>query len=356
VTDYKKTLNLPETDFPMQANLARREPEMLARWERDNLYAKVQQATTDRPRFWFVDGPPYANGLIHLGHAVNKTLKDMVVKTARLDGYHAPFVPGWDCHGLPIELQVEKKFGKVGDKLDARAFREKGREYAAEQIDRQRVDFKRLGVLADWERPYLTMNPAFEAEQLRCLAQIVERGHVVRGFKPVHWCLDCGSSLAEAEVEYEDKKSPAIDVRFLAADPGDLAQRFALPSPPAPLPQAGEGTIWVVIWTTTPWTLPANQAIAVHPELEYVLADFGAQGHLVLAEGLLEAVAARVGARPTVLARVKGTMLEGAQARHPFADRNVPVVLGTHVTLEAGTGLVHTAPAHGADDYAVGQH
>ncbi|HZP13688.1 MAG TPA: isoleucine--tRNA ligase [Nevskiaceae bacterium] len=366
MTDYKKTLNLPETAFPMQANLAKREPEMLARWEKESLYAKVQEATKSRPQFWFVDGPPYANGAIHLGHAVNKTLKDMVVKTAVLDGFHAPFVPGWDCHGLPIELQVEKKFGKVGEKIDAPTFRQKGREYAEEQIDKQRVDFKRLGVLADWEHPYKTMHPAFEAEQLRCLAQIVERGHIVRGFKPVHWCLDCGSSLAEAEVEYEDKKSPAIDVKFAAADEEDLLKRFA-PSPGAarhPLPshgdslrsQAGEGNISFVIWTTTPWTLPANQAISAHPEFDYVLADLGEQGRVVVAEGLLEAVAKRAGATPKVLATVKGSMLEGARAKHPFADRTVPIVLGTHVTLDAGTGLVHTAPAHGADDYIVGQN
>ncbi len=356
MTDYKKTLNLPETSFPMQANLAKREPEALARWEDKKLYAQIQDVTKARPRFWFVDGPPYANGDIHIGHCVNKTLKDVVVKSARLEGFDAPFVPGWDCHGLPIEQQVEKKFGKVGDKLDAAAFRAKCREYATEQVSRQRTSFKRLGILADWERPYLTMHPAFEAEQLRCLAQIVENGHVVRGFKPVHWCLDCGSSLAEAEVEYEDKKSPAIDVKFAAVDPADLAQRFALPSPPAPLPRAGEGSISFVIWTTTPWTLPANQAIAAHPELDYVLAELGEHGRVVVAEGLLEAVAARVGARATVLAKAKGTMLEGAKAQHPFADRQVPIVLATHVTLDAGTGLVHTAPAHGVEDYTVGLH
>jgi isoleucyl-tRNA synthetase len=346
VTDYKKTLNLPETDFPMQASLAKREPEMLARWEKDRLYDMVQRDTQGRPQFWFVDGPPYANGTIHLGHSVNKTLKDVVVKAARLDGHHAPFTPGWDCHGLPIELQVEKKHGKVGDKLDAKAFRQKCREYASEQIDKQRVDFKRLGVLADWDHPYQTMSPAFEAEQLRCLAQIVDKGHVVRGFKPVHWCLDCGSSLAEAEVEYEDKTSAAIDVKFVAADATDLAHRFNT--------KDASGAAFV-IWTTTPWTLPANQAISAHPEFDYVLADLG-EHRIIVAEGLLEAVAARVKATPNVLARTKGTMLEGAKAQHPFADRQVPIVLGTHVTLDAGTGLVHTAPAHGTDDYNVGQN
>ncbi|MDR3418209.1 MAG: isoleucine--tRNA ligase [Nevskia sp.] len=344
--DYKKTLNLPQTAFPMQANLAQREPQMLARWETENLYAQVQAASRGRPCYWFVDGPPYANGDIHLGHAVNKTLKDIVVKAARLDGYDAAFVPGWDCHGLPIEQQVEKKHGKVGAKLDAAQFRAKCREYAMEQVERQKRDFRRLGVLADWDRPYLTMNPAFEAEQLRVLARIVENGHVVRGFKPVHWCLDCGSSLAEAEVEYEDKESLAIDVRFMAADPADLNRRFGLD---------GAAPAGLVIWTTTPWTLPANQAICVHPELEYVLAEMGAHGHLVLAEGLLEATAQRYGVESKVLGRAKGAALEGVKAEHPFAGRQVPVILGEHVTLEAGTGLVHTAPAHGVDDYVVGQ-
>ena len=345
MTDYKKTLNLPETPFPMQANLASREPERLKRWESENLYANVQAETAGRQEYWFIDGPPYANGDIHIGHAINKVLKDIVVKSARLAGHQAAFVPGWDCHGLPIELQVEKKFGKVGDKLDAKAFREKCREYANEQIDRQRVDFKRLGVLADWEKPYLTMAPAFEADQLRALAKIVGNGHVIRGFKPVHWCLDCGSSLAEAEVEYADKESAAIDVKFMAADPAELSRRFGLKdAAPAAL----------VIWTTTPWTLPGNQAITVHADLEYVLADFGSLGRMVVAEGLLPAVAARMAMQAGVLGRAKGQALEGLLAQHPFAGRSVPVILGQHVTLETGTGLVHTAPGHGVEDYQVG--
>ncbi|WP_366516795.1 isoleucine--tRNA ligase [Solimonas aquatica] len=330
----------------MQANLAKREPEMLARWQQEDLYAQVQQACAGRQKFWFVDGPPYANGDIHIGHAVNKTLKDMVVKSARLDGHDAAFVPGWDCHGLPIELQVEKKHGKVGEKLDARTFREKCREYASEQVGRQREDFKRLGVLADWDQPYLTMLPAFEAEQLRVLARIVDNGHVVRGFKPVHWCLDCGSSLAEAEVEYQDKQSTAVDVKFAAADAADLARRFAVTQ------AAGAG---FVIWTTTPWTLPANQAVAAGAELVYALADFGDKGLLVVAAELVEALAKRYGVSAQVLATAPGSALEGARAQHPFADRTVPVILGAHVTLEAGTGLVHTAPAHGVDDYNVGR-
>ncbi len=346
MTDYKKTLNLPDTKFPMQANLAQREPEMLARWEKEQLYAAVQTATAGKPAYWFVDGPPYANGDIHIGHAVNKVLKDIVVKAARLAGHHAPFIPGWDCHGLPIELQVEKKHGKIGEKLDPKTFRQKCREYAQEQIERQRLDFKRLGVLADWERPYLTMDRAYEAEQLRALAKIVEHGHVVAGAKPVHWCLDCGSSLAEAEVEYQDRKSPAIDVRFRAVDPVAVGKLFGVKT---------TGDISFVIWTTTPWTLPANQAITVHTDFEYVLAEINGE-KLVLAEGLLESVAKRLGHAATILGTTsKGESLQGQRAQHPFAERSVPIILGEHVTLDAGTGLVHTAPAHGLDDYVVGQ-
>jgi len=341
---YKDSIHLPQTEFPMQAKLAEREPQALARWEAQQTYAAVMKAGEGLPEFRFVDGPPYANGDIHIGHAVNKVLKDMVVKAARLDGYQAPFVPGWDCHGLPIELQVEKKFGKVGEKLSAAEFRAKCREYAAEQVDRQRVDFKRLGILGDWERPYLTMQPGFEAEQLRVLSRICANGHVVRGFKPVHWCLDCGSSLAEAEVEYQDKQSAAIDVAFATADAGDLGQRFGV---------EGKGAAFV-IWTTTPWTLPANQAISVNAELDYALVQLG-ERRLVLAAGLVDAVCKRLGGEGQVLATVKGKALEGAKAQHPFAERVVPIICGEHVTLDAGTGLVHTAPAHGVEDYGVGK-
>lgn len=342
--DYRKTLNLPRTEFAMQANLAAREPERLARWQAEHLYQQVQAASAGRKPYRLVDGPPYANGDIHIGHAVNKVLKDIAVKAARLDGFQAPFVPGWDCHGLPIELQVEKQFGKVGEKQDAATFRQRCREYAQAQIERQRQDFRRLGVLADWDRPYLTMNPRFEAEQLRVLARIVENGHVVRGFKPVHWCLDCHSSLAEAEVEYLDKTSPAIDVAFAVIDSEELGRRFAVAAVAADC----------VIWTTTPWTLPANQAIAVHPEIEYALVEGGGR-RLVLAAGLIDAAAARYDFPLRVLGTAKGAALEGLRARHPFADREVPIILGEHVTLEAGTGLVHTAPAHGLEDYTVGQ-
>ncbi|MCI0750191.1 MAG: class I tRNA ligase family protein, partial [Nevskiales bacterium] len=352
MTDYKHTLNLPETKFPMQADLARREPEILARWEAEQLYTQVQHASAERPVYWLVDGPPYANGDIHIGHAVNKVLKDIVVKAARLSGHRAPFIPGWDCHGLPIELQVEKKHGKVGDAIDARTFRDKCRAFAQEQIERQRLDFKRLGILADWERPYLTMSPAYEAEQLRVLADIIERGHVVRGAKPVHWCLDCGSSLAEAEVEYQDKSSTAVDVAFAVADPSELARRFGSF-------QEGPADARFVIWTTTPWTLPANQAIAVHPDLEYVLLEHPQHGGLVVAEKLAGECARRYGIGEAHIrkgaAPLTGKQLAGLKARHPFIARQVPVVLAEHVTLEAGTGLVHTAPAHGLEDFAVAQ-
>lgn len=345
--DYKATLNLPETPFPMQANLARREPEMLARWQQADLYAQVQADTAHLPAYVFVDGPPYANGDIHIGHAVNKVLKDMVVKSARLNGHRAPFVPGWDCHGLPIELQVEKKFGKVNDKLDAKAFREKCREYANEQVAKQREDFKRLGVLADWDKPYLTMQPAFEAEQLRCLAKIIERGHVVRGFKPVHWCLDCGSSLAEAEVEYEDKKSKSIYVRFRVNPVGGHLTGLSQ--------QAATLNASLLIWTTTPWTLPANWAVSVHPGIEYSLIKCEANGrqeYLVIASELVGKVAQAIGFNAQQeIARCRGEQLYRMTALHPFADRVVPVIFGDHVTLDAGTGLVHTAPAHGQDDY-----
>jgi isoleucyl-tRNA synthetase len=345
--DYKHTILLPKTDFPMQGQLAKREPEMLKRWFAEGLYEKVMAASKGREAFWFVDGPPYANGDIHIGHAVNKVLKDIVVKSARLDGKSAAFVPGWDCHGLPIELQVEKKHGKVGEKLDAKAFREKCREYAKEQIDRQREDFKRLGVLADWDHPYVTMDPKFEAEQLRVLARIVDNGHVVRGFKPVHWCLDCGSSLAEAEVEYADKQSNAIYVKFSNVDAAALASAFGVEADKV------QGASFV-IWTTTPWTLPANQAIAVNADFEYALAETPSGERLVLARERIDAIAVELKALLTVVATTGGKKLEGLKARHPFAGREVPVILGDHVTQDSGTGMVHTAPAHGADDYQVG--
>ena len=350
--DYKTTINLPNTDFPMKADLARREPEFVEAWQRNDIYGKLRQKFAGRPKFVLLDGPPYANGVIHIGHAVNKILKDIIVKSHSLDGYDSPYVPGWDCHGLPIEQQVEKKHGRVGQKLDANAFRKACREFATSQVEAQRVDFQRLGVIGDWNNPYLTMAARYEAEQLRAFAAIIRRGHLVRGFKPVHWCLDCRSSLAEAEVEYEEHTSPSVDVRFRIVDPLDAARRFKLTSSDL----AGAS---IAIWTTTPWTLPANQAVSLHPMLDYVLVEFARPSgveQIVVAEGLATAVASRIGATASrVLATTNGAALEGLRLEHPFYEREVPVILGGHVTLETGTGAVHTAPGHGADDYEMGR-
>jgi len=351
VVDKKYPINLPHTEFPMKADLANREPAMLAAWQRSGLYSKIRAAAQGRPRYVLVDGPPYANGVIHLGHAVNKILKDIIVKSRTLDGYDAPYIPGWDCHGLPIEMQVEKKFGRVGHKLDAKAFRAACRDYALAQVGAQRSDFERLGVLGDWDHPYLTMMPQFEADQLRAFGGIVKNGHVYKGFKPVHWCLNCRSALAEAEVEYEEKTSPSIYVRFAVADPADLARRLGIETADVPAS--------IAIWTTTPWTLPANLAVAVHPQFQYAIVDFDAGAgveRVVLASERLEAVMQTLGVGSwTVLAEVAGDALEHLQLEHPFYERRVPVVLGEHVTLEAGTGAVHTAPGHGLDDYIVGR-
>ncbi len=352
MADYKDTLNLPQTAFPMRANLAQREPEAVRRWTEQGLYRRLREARAGRPRFVLHDGPPYANGDIHIGHAVNKVLKDIIVKARTLSGLDAPYVPGWDCHGLPIELQVEKQVGKPGERVDAAAFRQAARAYAREQVERQRADFVRLGVLGDWDNPYLTMDFAVEADIIRALGRIVANGHLDRGYKPVHWCTDCGSALAEAEVEYEDRTSPAIDVRFRVVDePGFLA-RVGLEG------DAGEGPVSVPIWTTTPWTLPANQAVALNADLEYVLAQVttvAGPERLLLAEGLLEASLARYGVEGhQPLAFVRGAAIEGVALRHPFYDRQVPVILGEHVTLDAGTGAVHTAPGHGQEDFVVG--
>jgi len=354
VTDYKSTLNLPKTGFPMKANLANREPEMLKRWENMGLYHKIREAFAGRPQFILHDGPPYANGEIHIGHAVNKVLKDIIVKSHTLDGMDSPYVPGWDCHGLPIELQVEKKVGKPGGKVTAAQFRVACREYAGKQIDRQRTDFKRLGVVGDWENPYLTMAFQTEADIVRALGRIVENGHVHKGSKPVHWCTDCRSALAEAEVEYKDKESFAIDVRFEVLDPETLMARcHSVPG------GHGDGPLSVVIWTTTPWTLPANQAVALNPTLDYVVVQADGprgQGRLMVAEGMLKDSMLRWGIEEyKVIAYGRGDAFEGLKLKHCFYDRTVPVILGEHVTLEAGTGAVHTAPGHGLDDYIVGQ-
>ena len=353
MTDYKATLNLPRTAFPMRANLAEREPEALKRWAAEDLYARIRAARAGAPRYILHDGPPYANGEIHIGHAVNKVLKDIIVKARTLGGFDAPYVPGWDCHGLPIELMVEQRIGTPGTRADPRAFRSTCRDYARTQVEKQRADFQRLGVLGDWERPYLTMDFKVEADIIRAFGRIVAAGYLHRGFKPVHWCCDCGSALAEAEVEYQDRDSPAIDVRFrVLEDAALMARCHHVPEHP------GRGPISIVIWTTTPWTLPANQAVAVHPEVEYAVVQCeGPHGpeRLVLAEALIKDTLYRSGIEDyRVVAYGRGRDLEDVRLQHPFYAREVPVILAEHVTLEAGTGAVHTAPGHGQEDYVVG--
>jgi isoleucyl-tRNA synthetase len=349
MADYKSTLNLPQTGFPMKANLANREPEMLKAWQDMGLYRRLRQARQGAPKFILHDGPPYANGEIHIGHTVNKVLKDIIVKARSMDGKDAPYVPGWDCHGLPIELQVEKKVGKAGVKVDAQTFRQACRRYAAEQVAKQREGFIRLGVLGDWERPYLTMDYRFEADIVRALGRLIANGHLHKGSKPVHWCTDCGSALAEAEVEYEDKTSPAIDVRFAVQEEQALLARCEHPGE-----HAGHGPVSVPIWTTTPWTLPANHGVAVNPDLEYVVVQAGGE-RLLLAEALMKPAMGRYGIEDyRVVATCFGRDLEGLKLQHPFYGREVAVILGDHVTTESGTGAVHTAPGHGQEDYAVG--
>jgi len=339
MSDYKTTLNLPATDFPMKANLANREGGFLKTWQDQDLYQQIRHKFKGKPLFVLHDGPPYANGDIHIGHAVNKVLKDVIVKSKTLSGFDAPYVPGWDCHGLPIEHMVEKKKGKVGHKITADEFRAACRVYADKQIEKQKVDFKRLGILGDWDNPYLTKNFKYEADIVRSLGKIVKNGHLAKGYKPVHWCTECSSALAEAEVEYKDKGSDTVDVAFKV-----MGEFFKLDKP-----------VSVVIWTTTPWTLPANEAVALNPELDYALVDIGEQ-YFILAEDLLESALERFGLKASnKLDKVyKGSELEGIMLKHPFYDKQVPIILGEHVTTEAGTGAVHTAPAHGQDDYVVG--
>lgn len=347
MSDYKNTLNLPETGFPMRGDLAKREPGMLQRWYEQDLYGIIRTAKKGKRTFILHDGPPYANGSIHIGHSVNKILKDIIIKSKGMAGFDSPYVPGWDCHGLPIELKVEQLYGKPGEKLTAAEFRQKCREYAAEQVEGQKKDFIRLGVLGDWDRPYLTMDFKTEANIIRALGKIISNGHLLKGAKPVHWCTDCGSSLAEAEVEYYDKTSPSIDVSFHAADAAAVAAKFGV--------SHFNGAISLVIWTTTPWTLPANRAISLHPDFTYQLVQVDGQC-LILAAELVESVMKRAGITEwTVLGSCKGADLELLRFKHPFMDFDVPAILGEHVTLDAGTGAVHTAPGHGPDDFVIGQ-
>ncbi|WIT10681.1 isoleucine--tRNA ligase [Paucibacter sediminis] len=344
-TDYRATLNLPDTPFPMRGDLPKREPGWVKEWEEQGVYKKLRDARCGAPKFVLHDGPPYANGQIHMGHAVNKILKDMIVKARQLEGYDAAYIPGWDCHGLPIENQIEKTYGRGLPRDEVQA---KSRAYATEQIDQQRADFKRLGVLGDWDRPYRTMDFKNEAGEIRVLKRLFERGFVYRGLKPVYWCFDCGSSLAEFEIEYADKQSPAVDVAFLAAEPAKLAAAFDLPALSKPA--------YTVIWTTTPWTIPANQALNLNPELSYALVDT-AQGIYLVAEALVEKCLARWQLEGQVLATTPGKRLELLKFKHPLAhvdagfDRESPVYLADYATADDGTGVVHSAPAYGLDDF-----
>lgn len=347
--DYKDSLNLPDTPFPMRGDLAKREPGWIAQWEENKVYAAIRQASADRPKFILHDGPPYANGDIHMGHAVNKTLKDIIVKSRNMAGFDAQYVPGWDCHGMPIEVQIEKKYGK---NLPVAEVQAKARAYAMEQINSQRKDFKRLGVLADWERPYLTMNFSNEADELRVLSKIMQKGFVFRGLKPVNWCFDCGSALAEAEVEYADRSDPSVHVAFPFAQKDKLAAAFDVAS-------VDDGAI--VIWTTTPWTIPANQALNVHPEINYALVKLDSPratgSMLIVAEDLVKSCLEQWGLSGQVLATAPGEALSLIEFDHPLAkvdagyQRRSPVYLGDYVTLDSGTGVVHSAPAYGIEDF-----
>ena len=351
MSDYKPTLNLPKTDFPMRGDLAKREPAMLKQWQDMDLYKKVREVSKGRKSFILHDGPPYANGSIHIGHAVNKILKDIIVKSKTVSGFDAPYIPGWDCHGLPIEHKVEQLIGKAGTKVSYKEFRAKCREYAYTQIEAQKKDFIRLGVMGDWKKPYLTMNFQTEANIVRALGKIAENGHLVKGFKPVYWSVVGGSALAEAEVEYQDKTSLSLDVRYAPQDEAVLLAKFTNVE--------GEGKVSVVIWTTTPWTLPASQAVSVHPEFNYALVevDMGlGKERLVVAEDMVESLMVRYGVSDfRIVGRTVGAELKGTVLNHPFLERDIPVILGEHVTTEAGTGCVHTAPDHGVDDFNVGR-
>jgi isoleucyl-tRNA synthetase len=339
--EYKDTLNLPLTNFPMKGNLPQREPEMLKKWAQDDLYTNIEEVGKGKPQYILHDGPPYANGHIHIGHALNKILKDIVLKSKRMSGFDAPYIPGWDCHGLPIELQVEKNLGSKKHEISKLEMRKLCREYAAKFVAIQREEFERLGVFGEWDNPYLTMKESYEGAIARELARFAENGGLYKGKKPVHWCSSCGTALAEAEVEYADHKSPSVFVKF------------ALKEELAAVPELAGNKASVVIWTTTPWTLPANLAIALHPELEYVALDVNGD-ILIVADGLKESFLKEIGAEGNVVAKFPSTVLERKLARHPFYDRDSVILLGEHVTLEAGTGAVHTAPGHGQEDYELG--
>ena len=344
MTDYKATLNLPHTNFPMKASLAQREPEMLKAWQDSDVYGQIRAARKGREKFILHDGPPYANGDIHIGHAVNKILKDIIIKSRTMSGFDSPYVPGWDCHGLPIEHNVEKKIGKAGTKVDHKTFRNKCREYAAKQVEGQKKDFIRMGVFGEWENPYLTMNFQFEADIIRALGKIVANGHLDRGFKPVYWSVVGASALAEAEVEYQDKISYSIYVKYRAVDQSGTEKLMSA---------SGSGELKVVIWTTTPWTLPSSQAVSLNADLDYVVLQLNGE-RLIVAEALVESVLKAAALEAEVVGRCKGSDLAGMLLDHPFYNKQLPIILGDHVTTDAGTGCVHTAPDHGVEDFNVG--
>ncbi len=348
--ESKYPVNMTDTPFPMRGDLAKREPGWVKQWQDKQIYKRIRKAAAGRPKFILHDGPPYANGDIHLGHAVNKILKDMVVKSRTMAGFDAPYVPGWDCHGMPIEIQIEKLYGK---NLPTAEVLQKARAYALEQIDRQRAGFIRLGVLGEWENPYMTMAYGNEADELRALGKLLDKGYVYRGLKPVNWCFDCGSALAEAEVEYQDKRDPAIDVGFPFAEGEKLAAAFGLPQLPT-------NNGFIVIWTTTPWTIPSNQALNVNPEVTYALVQAERDGQallLILAQDLVATNLERYKLEGQVIATTTGAKLEGIRFKHPlhaqdaFYDRTSPVYLADYVTTESGTGVVHSAPAYGLEDF-----
>jgi isoleucyl-tRNA synthetase len=347
--DFKKTVNLPKTDFPMKANLPAAEPKLLAEWESSRLYDRLREVRAGRPMYVLHDGPPYANGNIHLGTAFNKILKDFIVKSKSMAGFDSPYVPGWDCHGLPIEFKVDSELGKRKATMSVAEIRAECRAYAAKFVDIHRTEFKRLGILGRWDDPYLTMSAGYEAVIAQAFVDFLDRGYVYKGLKPVNWCIKDQTALAEAEVEYENDSSPSIYVRFrLTSDAAAIDPVFADD------PALAKREIYVVIWTTTPWTIPANLAIAFHPKYEYVAVDTP-QGVMIVAEGLLPQVSEALGWDPVVVARFPGSKLEGAVFRHPFLDRDSVGILADYVTLDAGTGAVHTAPGHGQDDFVSGQ-
>ncbi|WMY95333.1 MAG: isoleucine--tRNA ligase [Arsenophonus sp.] len=348
MNNYKNTLNLPDTDFPMRANLSKKEPEVLMRWFKEGLYKNIRRNKIGKPMFILHDGPPYANGNIHIGHAVNKILKDIIVKSKGLAGFDVPYVPGWDCHGLPIEHQVEKIIGKAGEKVSPFIFRKECRKYAKRQIEVQKSDFIRMGILGDWENPYLTMDFETEANIIRTLGKVIENGYLLKGIKPVHWCISCRSSLAEAEVEYYNKTSSSIYVCFRSVDPKSVYSKFGIESKIL--------SVSVIIWTTTPWTLPANRAVAVNSDFKYQLIQINTDECFIVSKIFVQSLIQYLQPKTwKVLGECCGFLLESLLFWHPFMSFSVPLILSDHVTLNSGTGIVHIAPAHGPEDYVIGE-